>query len=141
MAEANTHNGPSHNGNGRGPTKAEAVSAPPKHGGALRRFWAGLWALLRQRCPRCRVGRMFRGSITMNDPCPVCGLLFQREEGYFLGAMYFGYFLSAALMTAFFFGLTALLPNWSSVVVALLAIGLYLPFIPAVFRYSRVPCL
>src|SRR5262249_43190143 len=126
MAEANTHNGPSHNGNGRGPAKAEAVSAPPKHGGALRRFWAGLWALLRQRCPRCRVGRMFRGSITMNDPCPVCGLLFQREEGYFLGALYVSYALSSILLIAFYVAAYNLLPGWDSIPLALLAVVLYL---------------
>ena len=37
---------------------------------------------------------MFRGVFAMNDPCPVCGLLFKREEGTFLGAMYVSYVLS-----------------------------------------------
>ena len=68
--------------------------------GVTRRLWEGLRAILRQRCPRCRRGRMFRGRLTMNDPCPVCGLVFQREEGYFLGAMYVSYALSAATLGA-----------------------------------------
>jgi hypothetical protein len=76
--------------------------------------------------------------LAMNDPCPNCGLIFQREEGYFLGAMYFSYVLSAVLLTAFYFTASALLPDWNSSAVALVALIPYLPFVPAVFRYSRV---
>src|SRR5881227_2268837 len=114
------------------------MSATKWGGEARRGFWSGLWALLRLRCPRCHQGRMFRGPVTMNDPCPVCGLIFQREEGYFLGAMYVSYCLSAALLTASYFALAALLPTWNSIPLALLALVPYLPFTPAVFRYSRV---
>jgi hypothetical protein len=76
--------------------------------------------------------------LAMNDPCPVCGLLFEREEGYFLGAMYVSYALSSAVLAALFFVVAALLPTWRSVPVALVAIALYLPLMPLVFRYSRV---
>jgi hypothetical protein len=81
---------------------------------------------------------MFRGPFTMNDPCTVCGLLFQREEGYFLGAMYTSYILSSALLTGFYFVAAALLPTWSSLAIAVVALIPFLPLMPAVFRYSRV---
>jgi uncharacterized protein (DUF983 family) len=97
-----------------------------------------LWSAVRQRCPRCRKGKMFRGVLTMNDPCPVCGLIFQREEGYFLGAMYVSYLLSSVLLTAFYFTLAALLPDAGTLALPLLALVPYLPFVPVVFRYSRV---
>jgi hypothetical protein len=74
----------------------------------------------------------------MNDPCPVCGLIFQREEGFFLGAMYISYPVSVAFLIPVFFLLSYLLPTWNGAVVALLALVPYLPFSPAVFRYSRV---
>jgi hypothetical protein len=74
----------------------------------------------------------------MNDPCPVCGLLFQREEGYFLGAMYCSYVLGVAFLTPVFFLLSALLPDWNGMLVALLALVPYLPLTPVIFRYSRV---
>jgi uncharacterized protein (DUF983 family) len=96
------------------------------------------WAMLRARCPRCREGRIFRGSITMNDPCPVCGLIFQREEGYFLGAMYCSYVLSSVILGAFYFIGAAVLPEMSGAVLALIVLIPYLPLVPAVFRYSRV---
>jgi uncharacterized protein (DUF983 family) len=105
--------------------------------GAGRGFWGWLWALLGQRCPRCRKGQIFRG-FTMNDPCPVCGLIFQREEGYFLGAMYVSYVLSGALIIPFYLVAAALLPGQNSLVIAAAAMIPYLPFIPTVFCYSRV---
>jgi uncharacterized protein (DUF983 family) len=106
---------------------------PPK-----RRTWVILWAMLRQRCPRCLTGRMFRGSFAMNDPCPVCGIVFQREEGYFLGAMYVSSVLSMVAATPIYFTLAHFLPDWDSILLALTAFVLYLPLTPIVFRYSRV---
>ena len=73
----------------------------------------------------------------MNDPCPVCGLLFQREEGSFLGAMYVSYVLSAIITSVFYFALAALLPGWNGIAIASLAILPYLPFVLVVFRH---PC-
>ncbi len=112
--------------------------APPGRKPYPTGLWGGLWALLRMRCPRCRQARLFRNRFEMNDPCPVCGLLFQREEGYFLGAMYVGYFLATAILVPLYLVAALLLPQWDSVMIALLATAAYLPFVPLVFRYSRV---
>src|SRR5438477_4881886 len=95
-----------------------------------------VWALLRGRCPRCCQGQIFRGRFTMNDPCPVCGLIFQREEGYFLGAMYASYLLSSVLLTVAYFAGRWLLPEWDAGWIVGLVFLLYLPLVPAVFRYS-----
>ena len=38
----------------------------------------------------------------MHPQCPVCGLRYHREPGYFLGAMYISYGLAVPLMVAFF---------------------------------------
>ncbi len=97
-----------------------------------------LVALIRQRCPRCREGKMFRGVITMNDPCPVCGLLFQREEGYFLGAMYVSYFLSSGIYLIMHAVWSVLRDDWFSYGTMLRATGTFLPLVPMIFRYSRV---
>jgi uncharacterized protein (DUF983 family) len=96
------------------------------------------WAILRQRCPRCREGRVFRTSVRMNDTCPVCGLPFEREQGYFLGAMYVSYTLSMVCLGLLMWGAWLLLPDWDLGVLVLVACVVYLPFVPLVFRYSRV---
>jgi uncharacterized protein (DUF983 family) len=100
--------------------------------------WKIIGAILRQRCPRCLEGRIFRGRFAMNDPCPCCNLIFQREEGYFLGALYISYPLSLMILVPLFFAANALLPNWNSFLVVLVTVLPYLPLMPAVFRYSRV---
>lgn len=52
----------------------------------------GPWiAALSRRCPRCLQGRIFCGLFQMNSKCPNCGLTFDREHGYFTGAMYVSY--------------------------------------------------
>ena len=59
-----------------------------------------LKAVLLGRCPRCHRGPIFkplrRGFGAMYEACPVRGLVFLRESGYFLGAMYLSYGLGVA---------------------------------------------
>jgi uncharacterized protein (DUF983 family) len=97
------------------------------------------WAMIRGRCPRCRQGKIFCGSFAMNEVCPVCKLRFQRDQGYFLGAMYVSYPIAVVLILM---GLAVgcwLLPDWDmNAVLLLIVIPCYLPFVPAVFRYSRI---
>jgi hypothetical protein len=74
----------------------------------------------------------------MNERCPRCTLRFQREPGYFLGAMYFSYFLSIPILGAAILIWHWLLPNWRWEFAIGLAAVSYIAFMPAVFRYSRV---
>lgn len=74
----------------------------------------------------------------MNDPCPVCGLIFERETGYFTGAMYVSYFLAVLILVPAYYGLCWLFPELNGIVTALIATLVYAPLTPAVFRYSRV---
>lgn len=81
---------------------------------------------------------MFRGRFAMNDPCPHCGLIFQREEGYFLGAMYVSTVFSIALTLPIFVVAILLVPGHDVMIATVLTLLGYIPLIPAVFRYSRV---
>ena len=94
-----------------------------------------LTGLLRLRCPRCREGRLFRTTFEMNDPCPACGLMLQREPGYFLGAMYFSYFMTTLVLSVVFWG-GYLLLEWPVGWLAVLSIAVLLPLVPMIFRYS-----
>src|SRR5437879_13561160 len=63
-----------------------------------------LGSILAQRCPRCRLGTIFRYSIfrgfpKMHERCPVCHLKFAQEAGYFLGAMYISYGIALVTIT------------------------------------------
>ena len=37
-------------------------------------------------CPLCGSGKLFTRWFRMKDRCPRCGYLYEREEGFFLGA-------------------------------------------------------
>ena len=93
----------------------------------------GIW---RQICPRCRRGRIYR-PFAMNETCPVCHLKVNREQGYFLGAMYVSYGLSIPpvliLVLAFW-----RLAGWSFNAALIGGALSYLPFVPVVVRFSRV---
>ena len=41
---------------------------------------------LLKRCPICGTGRLFSRWFRMKERCPGCSYLFEREEGFFLGA-------------------------------------------------------
>ncbi len=96
-------------------------------------------ALRRGLCPVCRSGRIFAGSLKMNETCPSCGAKFEREPGYFVASMYISYAIAvpilAALTAILWYGL---LPAWPLHLILLPAILAFLPLVPAVFRYSRI---
>ena len=39
-----------------------------------------------RRCPRCGERRIFASRFRLKERCPRCDLLFEREEGFWLGA-------------------------------------------------------
>ena len=59
---------------------------------------ARLHAILKQKCPVCLQGDAYRSGITMHELCPVCGLRFEREQGYFLVAMYVAYAMAVPIL-------------------------------------------
>jgi uncharacterized protein (DUF983 family) len=96
----------------------------------------------RQLCPKCREGPIFRrpiyrGWLAMYERCPVCGLEFEREQGYFLGAMYVSYGLSipiVVLLVLLFWKFT----GWPYDIDVLAAFLAYLPIVPPATRFARV---
>jgi uncharacterized protein (DUF983 family) len=63
---------------------------------------------LRLKCPRCGAGRLFLKPFRMYEQCPNCALKFEREQGYFIGAMYINYAATIAIAVPGFFLLDAL---------------------------------
>jgi uncharacterized protein (DUF983 family) len=99
-------------------------------------------ALILNRCPRCRKGAIFAPllsprMLSMNQECAVCGLHFEREPGYFLGAMYVSYTLSVACVLPVSLAL-ALLAGWGLLPVMIVLIAQTFITIPLFYRYSRI---
>jgi hypothetical protein len=80
---------------------------------------------------------LWRTYLATNERCPECNLKFEREPGYFLGAMYFSYMLSippVLVLVLLLWWLTA----WRFDVVLVAAFVAYLPLVPLVTRFARV---
>jgi len=101
--------------------------------------WRARWrAVLRQRCPRCLEGQVYSGWLRMKETCPECGHRFQREPGYFLGAMYISYPLSVVVLAAAYLLLHWLLPNMRPEWKVIMSAVVLLPFVPTIVRWSRI---
>jgi hypothetical protein len=82
---------------------------------------------------------MFSGLITMYDRCPRCGHQFERETGFFQGAMYVSWATSVGLFATLALLAKFLLERHIGLVGALaVAVVVYMPTVPILFRYSRV---
>ncbi len=46
-----------------------------------------LWSAIKAHCPGCDEKRIWRSFGEMFDTCPKCAYRFEREEGYWVGAM------------------------------------------------------
>ncbi len=58
-----------------------------------------LWRGLRRKCPRCGQGKLFSRWFRMVDDCPHCHLHFEREPGYWVGAVAINTTVIGALFT------------------------------------------
>jgi hypothetical protein len=70
--------------------------------------------------------------------CPQCGLVYEREPGYFTGAMYVSYAMAVPVVALLCLLVSLLRPQWSFEGILTAAAILFLPFVPVIFRYSRI---
>jgi uncharacterized protein (DUF983 family) len=55
-------------------------------------FWQGKsdpWTSIEAQVSDCGLGPLYRSLFKMNTHCEYCGLVYEREQGYFVGAIYF----------------------------------------------------
>ncbi len=104
-----------------------------------------LHAILNHKCPRCRKGKLFRYSLlraplkfsVTNTHCPVCDLRFEREPGFFFGAMYISYAFNVAILFITGFILFNIFDDPSLWIYVVTAPAVVLLLLPLIFRYSR----
>jgi uncharacterized protein (DUF983 family) len=93
-------------------------------------------AILRQRCPVCLQGAVFRSLLGTYKNCPHCGVLYEREHGYYLNAMFVAYALGFVIIapTALYLYLRGVNATWFTVIISAELLLLW----PLIFRYSRI---
>jgi uncharacterized protein (DUF983 family) len=93
-------------------------------------------AILRQRCPVCLQGKVFRSFLGAYPNCPHCGVRFEREHGYYLNAMFVAYAIGFILIapTALYLYLRGVNATWFTILISAELLLLW----PFIFRYSRI---
>ncbi len=51
-----------------------------------------------KRCPRCGAGHLYRGWFKMKERCPGCGMRFEREPGFFVGAYLINFAITEGML-------------------------------------------
>ena len=91
---------------------------------------------VRLRCPRCGRTPLYRGAFAMHARCAACGLRYEREQGYFVGAIYINYAATVVVAAGTVLAADALLGlTLAQQLVLGIALAALVPL--AVFRYSR----
>lgn len=86
-----------------------------------------------RRCPRCGHRDVFTSYFGLRPHCPACGFLFEREEGYWVGAMVVNIAVTEIVFALVFVG--GMLLTWPDVPwTPLLVVGLAVNgLLPVVF--------
>jgi uncharacterized protein (DUF983 family) len=98
-------------------------------------FRRALRRALRLRCPRCGEGKLFHGWNKLNESCPACGLVYEKQTG---DTWFFMYMTTAGLTGVLVVSMFLLKPKavWigqlTICAAALVVIVLSLPFRKAV---------
>lgn len=93
-----------------------------------------------KKCGRCGAGRLFRGWFEQKERCPGCGLKFEREPGFFVGAYLINFAIVIVLLFVLCMGFVAMKAidhdaPVAPIVIAGLVISVVAPV--AFYPYSR----
>src|SRR5579859_754102 len=81
------------------------------------------------RCPNCGKGKLFRRGFSMYERCSVCGWRFEREEGYWTGAVALNLVVTELLIALVAVPLAISLALAHQPITLLIIIGLPMPFV------------
>jgi uncharacterized protein (DUF983 family) len=108
--------------------------APP-----VKRSWGPyLRRGLRKRCPNCGAKGIFDGYFKMKERCPQCGMKFEREEGFFAGAVFINLALAEFALFGFIvvvFAVTLPDPPTVAIAAGAVVISILLPIV--LYPYSK----
>ncbi len=121
------------------PSSARPPTGDPPRVPGRRRSRRRVVAILRQRCPACLAGSVYRSTFRMLPACQVCGHRFEHGPGYFRTAT----MVSAGIAVVALVGLITGMHRWlapahGETFAQLVASLLFLLLVPALYRYPRI---
>ncbi|MBI3519702.1 MAG: DUF983 domain-containing protein [Bacteroidetes bacterium] len=100
--------------------------------------------ILHEKCPNCGRGEVYEKKKTffelpvMKERCNVCNYYFDREPGYFIGAMYISYGLAVLQGILTFLILYFFFPTVPTIWVVLIILAVILAFSLKNYKLSRI---
>lgn len=89
-------------------------------------------------CPRCSTGKLFTNWFVMAEDCPGCGHRFERDPGYWLGAMIINTAVVIGVFLVGFVGIAWLTwPDvpWTGILIGTITANLLIPLL--FFPFSK----
>ncbi len=105
-----------------------------------------LKSIFRFKCPRCHQGEFLdtrnvydlKKAGDLKENCSHCGLKYEREVGFYFGAMYVAYALAVALFVTCWVATTVLYPNYEAMTLVWIVIGASLLTGPILYALSKI---
>lgn len=100
--------------------------------------------ILKEKCPNCGKGDVFEKKKkffqlpVMKDKCDICHYYFDREPGYFLGAMYISYGLAVLQGILTFLFVTIFFPAVPAIGIVLIILTVICLFSLKNYKLSRI---
>ncbi len=88
-----------------------------------------LWRCLKLRCPACGVGSIVGRPFHVNERCAACGVIFKREEGFFVGAIMANVVATEAAILLAYFVCLFLISNEQTMLTILFIVGVTFPLV------------
>jgi uncharacterized protein (DUF983 family) len=97
-----------------------------------------LWRGLQKRCGVCGGGRTFDSWFRMKPTCPTCGIRFEREAGFFGGALFVNFAFTEIVMFTFLAVATvATLPRPNGRLLILGSVGICIVLPVLLYPFSK----
>jgi uncharacterized protein (DUF983 family) len=104
-----------------------------------------IYSTTANKCPRCHKGKVFENNnpysfkkpFLMKDACSECDLKYEREPGFFYGALYVSYALMSGIFIVWFLA-DLLWIHMDAVTLAITVVSSMLVLFPVVFRSARI---
>ena len=104
-----------------------------------------IYSVASNTCPHCHLGKVFTesnpyhfgSSLKMNAGCSVCGMKYEKEPGFFYGALYVNYALSSGIFMVLYFSDALWFQMDTSVLLVLIIIAI-LSMYPLTYRWGRL---
>ena len=104
-----------------------------------------VYSVFKMKCPRCQEGDFYLSHpYSMKNIgqtykyCPSCGLKYEKEVGFYYGAMYVSYGLGVGLFVACWISINLFFPNSNVFVQIAVISGLSLFLSPYLYALSKI---